>query len=483
MAKPSEYFDKIIQHMKEELKPRMADQAPADIMASESQKASSSHHHHEQIDTNVLAEFLGGYSIETRNGGIIAEPVSIESFGTAKDSMQSGPAEEIRKKIVSSSKSSRKVKVAASAFESFVVPTHWIRNRTVKKRAFHPDPSSKIMGSQFSQGDVIGELKAYLTSKKENQKKKESLLLELVRRSVLHELKSQSIRRIESHRQSRRVIHEFKRRQVLREIAKRSEAIDSHKEKLDQVHAEFTNAYVMRNLSILNMLLSRRDSSEWNSTERQSLFAELRRETRRRSADADAKRMKQCFAELHQRRSTSKRKHDSFDAVIQQIRMRSIRRELLERFYERKEHHDFTHSVMHELIKRAVIDELKTTNGAKEEFHKRKAQVIRELHDRWNWVETQQFKQLVIHEISDRCEALQEFRIKTDKVLSELMINFSLNELKQNSIKEAEKKKKSDEFLHELEDRLEWVNVQEPMSWVEVQDRAEWVVCDAPGWN
>ena len=168
-------------------------------------------------------------------------------------------------------------------------------------------------------------------------------------------------------------------------------------------------------------------------------------------------------------------------------------RELLERFYERKEHHGITHSVMHELIKRAVIDELKTNNGAKEEFHKRKAQVIRELHDRWNWVETQQFKQLVIHEISDRCEALQEFRIKADKVLSELMINFTLNELKQKSIKEAEKKQKSikeaekkqksDEFLHELEDRLEWVNVQEPMSWVEVQDRAEWVVCDAPGWN
>ena len=114
------------------------------------------------------------------------------------------------------------------------------------------------------------------------------------------------------------------------------------------------------------------------------------------------------------------------------------------------------------------------------EFYRKFDACIEELHDRNEIMELEAFKQLVIHEVEERAEALQQFRERLKIVHGQLMQKFIVDELIEGGLyAEPMQKKRQRETLNE------WVQVGEGIKGPgnnqiseNLAERSEWVFCD-----
>ena len=104
-----------------------------------------------------------------------------------------------------------------------------------------------------------------------------------------------------------------------------------------------------------------------------------------------------------------------------------------------------------------------------EEFYVKFDLVVADLEDRQNLIEIEEFKQLVIQDLSDRSEALCEFKQRLPVVLQELMEKVVIHDLKHDGLL-PNKPKRIKPLLCD-----EWIELAEDEP---IADEADWIVCD-----
>lgn len=112
-----------------------------------------------------------------------------------------------------------------------------------------------------------------------------------------------------------------------------------------------------------------------------------------------------------------------------------------------------------------------------EDFYRKFDIVLDELMDRMELIELQEFQQLVIHDLSDRCQAVQTFRGRLELVQRELMQKFVIDELIEDGLLSSENPS-ADKF--DNEEDFDWVSVQDSTrsTWEETLDDSEWLICE-----
>ena len=104
-----------------------------------------------------------------------------------------------------------------------------------------------------------------------------------------------------------------------------------------------------------------------------------------------------------------------------------------------------------------------------QEFYEKFDLVVADLEDRQNLIEIEEFKQLVIQDLSDRSEALHEFKQRLPVVLQELMEKVVIHDLKHDGLLPNTPKRLKPLLCDE------WIELadDEPIA-----DESDWILCD-----
>ena len=266
------------------------------------------------------------------------------------------------------------------------------------------------------------------------------------------------------------VLARRKKQSVVKEFNERSNFCREMHEKANAVIHELSMKFVLRELTV-----RAKDKEEW--CEKSDMIIN----------DLD---YRFALRELSESFTAKEELQEKLSCVVQGLTRKFMVRELKARGEEKAIDRDIflgndAHmAVQYQLLKNFLIQDLHARARALEEFHCKTDLVLQDLKDRFEWVETQEFKQLVIQDLADRSEALQEFQEKSSLVHVELLKKFVLHDLKERSRVALDLKEKTALVLDELNEKLDWVSVHEPnhsagmMDWVEVQHRTEWDICN-----